>query len=79
MVAERVADEAHGSGREVLVGVLADVADEALALFGDGCVEDDVGVGEVLLAAAHAELELVAGEGERGGAVAVRVVAQEVG
>ena len=45
----------------------------------DGGVEDRVGIGQVDLAARHAELELVAGEGERGGAVAVGVVLQEVG
>ena len=42
-------------------------------------VEDHVGVGQVLLAAAHAELELVAREGEGRGAVAVRGVTQEIG
>ena len=79
VIAEGVAHEAHGDGGEVLVGTIGNVVHEALALLCDSGVEDDVGVREVLLAAAHTELELVAGEGERGSAVAVGVVAQDLG
>jgi hypothetical protein len=78
VVAERVAHEAHSDGREVLIGAVGDIVDEALALLCDSGVEDDIRVGQVLLGAAHTELELVAGEGERRRTVAVRVVAQDV-
>ena len=44
---------------------------------GDGGVEHDVRAGDGVGGAEHAELELVAGEGEGGGAVAVRGVALE--
>ena len=44
----------------------------------DGDVQDGVGIGQVDLAARHAELELVARERKGAGAVAVGVVLQEV-
>ena len=73
--------EAHGHLGEVaqLADAVCHVGAEAVALLGNGGVEHHVGVAQVLLAAAHAELELVAREGEGAGAVAIGVVAQHVG
>ena len=52
---------------------------EVLEALGHGRIEDHVAIGEVDRGAGHAELELVAGEGEGARAVAVGVVLQELG
>ena len=69
--------EAHGDDGEGLFRALGDVVAETLALLRNGRVKYYVGIGQVLLAPAHAELELVAGEGKRRGAVAVGVVTKD--
>ena len=52
---------------------------ELAQLFGHDGVQRDVRAGDGLLGAQHAEFELVAGESQGGGAVAVRGVLGNVG
>ena len=78
VVAQGVAHPAKRQVGELVARLTLELGGKAVALLGHGGVEHHVGVGQVLLAAAHAELELVAREGEGRGAVAVRGVAQQV-
>ena len=64
---------------ELILGRTLECVGERLERLGHGSIEHQVGVGDVLLGAAGTELELVAGEGERGGAVAVGVVLHQLG
>ena len=77
MVADGTLDQCDGSGGEVLgtfqlIGI-------ALQLLGDGGVQDGVAIAQVFGRAGHTELELVAGEGEGRGTVAVGGVLAELG
>ena len=64
---------------ELILGRTLECVGEGLERLGHSGIEHQVGVGDVLLGAAGTELELVAGEGERGGAVAVGVVLHQLG
>ena len=64
---------------ELILGRTLECVGEGLERLGHGGIEHQVGVGDVLLGAAGTELELVAGEGKRGGAVAVGVVLHQLG
>ena len=77
VVADGPLDQGDHRVGEVLGGF--QLVGVALQLLGHGGVQDGVGVAEVLVAAGHPELELVAGEGEGGGAVAVGGVLAELG
>ena len=64
---------------EIILGRTLECVGEGLERLGHGGIEHQVGVGDVLLGAAGTELELVAGKGKRGGAVAVGVVLHQLG
>ena len=77
MVADGALDQSDGCTGKVLsalqfVGV-------ALQFLGDSGVQDGVAVAQVLSRTGHTELELVAGESEGGGTVAVGGVLAELG
>ena len=75
---ERLADVGDGGRLELLASLALHGVGEVLEALRHGGVEDHVAVGQVHRRAGHAELELVARERERRGAVAVGVVLQEV-
>ena len=64
---------------EFVLGRALKCIGKGLERLGHGSIEHQVGVGDVLLGAAGTELKLVAGESERGGAVAVGVVLHQLG
>ena len=78
VITEGVAHKAHRDIDEVLFFDSRHVVDEAIALLRHRSIQHYVGVREVLLAATHTELKLVASKGEGARTVAVSVVAQEV-
>ena len=77
VVTDGALDQSNGSAGKVLSAL--QLVGVALQLLGDSGVQDGVAVAQVLGRAGHTELKLVAGEGERGGAVAVGVVLHQLG
>ena len=78
MLAQVVLDVRDGGRLELFARLALHGIGELLQALRHGRVQNGVRVGEVHRGARHAELELVAGEGERARAVAVSVVLQEV-
>src|SRR5699024_8912480 len=77
VVVQRLFDP--GGGGALKIGGGGGLFHKVLQGLGHGGVEDGVRVGQVLGGAGHAELELVAGEGEGGSTVAVGGVLAELG
>ena len=75
---QRLLDVGDGGGLELVAGLALHGVGEVLQRLCHGGVEHHVAVGQVHRRARHAELELIAGEGEGAGAVTVGIVLQEV-
>ena len=78
MLLQRLLDVSDGGGLELVAGLALHGVGEVLQRLGHGGVEHHVAVGQIHRRTRHTELELVAGECEGAGAVAVGIVLQEV-
>ena len=77
MVTDGALDQSDGGAGKVLSAL--QLVGVALQLLGHSGVQDGIAVAEVLRRTGHPELELVAGKGKGGGAVAVGGVLAELG